>query len=135
MKKKNKTLISLLLLILISGCGPSLQQVRSMPPQIKYLQKDPFCVYSKLQGNAITKQTCQLCAKLIWNYNWDPSSLKGEIFPLVVGYGHFPFIFNIYDNGDSTVIEMRIGNHHLMRYREIAEDLWNNTDYSACNKK
>ena len=119
--------------VLIMSCT-TLQELRTLPPQTKELKKDAFCVYSKLTGNAITKQTCPLCAKIIWNSNWNPINKNGEIFAFTPDYGDYAILFNVYDLEQITIIEMRV-NDRYSRYIEIAKDILSKTDFSACNDK
>jgi hypothetical protein len=112
----------------------TLQELRTLPPQTKELKKDAFCVYSKLNGNAITKQTCPLCAKIVWNSNWDPINKKGEIFAFTPDDGDYTILFNVYELEKITIIEMRV-NDRYSRYIEIANDIFSNIDFSACNAK
>ena len=119
-------------LVLITSCGPSLKQMKETSPVSKTVRKDAFCVYSKLNGQAIMKQTCALCAKLIWNSNWDPVARRGTVFAQVSFYDYFPIMFDVYAVNGDTVIEKRVPEHYLTRYRKIADDIFNNTDYSGC---
>lgn len=121
------------IVVLITSCT-TLQELRTLPPQTKELKKDTFCVYSKLNGNAITKQTCPLCAKIVWNSNWDPINKKGEIFAFTPDYGDYTILFNVYELEKIAIIEMRV-NDRYNRYIEIANDIFSNTDFSACNDK
>ena len=132
---RHKTIIFLISLLLVSGCGPSLLQLRSIQSHTKYIKKDAFCIYSKLNSNAITKQPCRLCAKLIWQSSWDLASGYGEIFCRASFYDYHAILFEVHDVGEATVVKMKVVSHYLKRYKIIANDLFDNTDYSACSDK
>jgi len=134
-----RVIITLLGVVMLSGCVETLQEIRALPPQTKHLNKDTFCVYNKLQGEAIMKQAEIGCAALTWNYHWDPSKRKGMVFPLVDTTGEATFVFDIYDDGKITVLEMRITEYNkggcYWQYKEIGKSLYADTDYSDCEER
>jgi hypothetical protein len=124
-----------LLLSVTCGCGMKLQELRSLTSENKTTTKDAFCVYSKMNGKAITTQTkSYLIARFIWNSNWDPSRKSGEIFAMMDDqYKNYHMIFNIGEYGNITKIEMRVPNSSYDWIKDYARSIYD-TDLSECNE-
>lgn len=118
--------------VVVSGCGATLKELRQSPPQAKTSDREPACVYARIQRAAMEEQTCDICAQLVWTGNWDPTMNEGIVYAHVTYYEFFPIMFTIRGEGHETVIEKRVPSHYLSRYGEIAERIFTGTDYSRC---
>ena len=120
------------MLLLASGCGSTLRELRLSPPQAQTSDREPACVYARIQRSAMEEQTCDICAQLVWTGNWDPTLNEGIVYAHVTYYEFFPIMFTVRGEGSQTVIEKRVPSHYLSRYGEIAERIFRNSDYSRC---
>lgn len=139
MKKRT---ILFLLMIFITGCGPTLQEIREFPLSIAMeLPKESHCVYSKLQRAAIDYQALQpLNCYGMFQATWDPVQRSGEIFA-----GGDPsnviMLFQIHESKGikETLIKVRtkmkgaIGVRYCTaRYNQDAEHIINSANLLSC---
>lgn len=122
-------------LSIMIGCTFTLNQLRNVEPQIKMIRKDAYCVYQKLSYNAISCQTGPLLAKMTWLSAWDPTEKHGLIYAMREGYGVFVMMFDIYDIGGGTKVEMRTWPDCSPFEKKISDWLWKNMDFSGCPDK
>lgn len=130
-----KILIVAALSLLLGGCGPTLQQLREMPAlNEKHINKDANCVYSKTKIFASGNQPNFLLPQFIWQANWDETEKSGEIFAAVESCPRYPIIFKINEERDGTRIGVTYADdvQHLGRFKDIALEIFNGTDYSRC---
>jgi hypothetical protein len=118
--------------VMAGACGATLRELRATPPQTRQVDKEAACVFARLQRTAMEQQTCDLCAQLVWTGNWDPTLSEVTIQAHVTYYEFFPIMFTVRPQGSATVIEKRVPRHYLSRYGNIAEHIFQNTDYSRC---
>lgn len=126
-----KMLLSFFLLIILLGCGPSLQELQTVPPTHTIdIHKEVFCVFSKLNGKTIEHQN----EGAYWQSNWDPSSHEGTIVYFASGIGNLPLLlFSINNNdADTTKIEVKVPHSSRMKIQKIASSILSSADFSGC---
>lgn len=132
---KRLVVLAILCGLLVPACGPSLQQLRStVEPEVKFVDRDAFCVYNVLNSYAITKQVSPIWAQISWHSGWDPIAKKGLVYGQIEGYSSTPVMFEVFDEGNRTRLEMRIYPDTWGRYKKLARDIWDNADFSQCPK-
>jgi hypothetical protein len=118
--------------VFVAGCGATIKDLRRTPPQSKTVAKEASCVFARLQHAAMEEQTCDICAQLVWTGNWDPTVSEGVVYAHVTYYEYWPIMFTVRAEGPATVVEKRVPKHHLSRYREIADRIYEASDFSRC---
>jgi len=124
-----------ILVMITSGCGMKLNEMRTLDPDTKIINKEPTCVFNKLNGKAITTQTESFfVARFIWSSNWDNKKRNGELFAMMDDqYRNYHMLFNIYDEGNHTKIEMRVPKSSYEWIKAYAKSIFE-TDFSSCDQ-
>ncbi|MCR4286694.1 MAG: hypothetical protein NUW09_01640 [Deltaproteobacteria bacterium] len=130
-----KTFLLPLLLIFLSGCGPSLQELMITSPTTKVVEKsNAFCVYNKLHMLTLSDEP-----GYHWSSGWDPSIEKGELIRTMNNGSTNLSAFNIHRMGNNTVIELRTASQYgiqpsgyFSKNKHLAEQILSSADFSGC---
>jgi len=129
------------LIFFLYGCGPSLQELRETSTNITLtMQKDAFCVYSKLNNSVFTTKSNRTWDESSWHSIWDPSTNTGEIFNIIPPGKSYVilFVINTINTVDSTTIKIKIAEGHgrsplVTRWnQEYALKILSSADFSSC---
>lgn len=125
-----KTILVICFIFMIGGCA-SLEHTQSLKPSlIQTLDKNTRCVFEKLSMNMTTKQTDWWALKIIWSSGYDGEAKMGKIVATNQD-GQVPVVVMVYAKDRMTIIELR-SDYYLERYKELALEAINTTDYSRC---